>query len=71
MSENLHKRPQMERLALAEVLLMSVWQEIQDGKIEGGLLQTAVHCQTEVNRIVWKLNEIAWMPLPESPKEET
>ena len=41
-------RSQQERLTIAEVRF---------GKVEDGLLQTAVNAQIMCNRIVWKLNE--------------
>jgi hypothetical protein len=54
----LEKRSQVERVAIANALLASVWTEIMDGHTERGVLQEAVYAQTSVNRIVWKLNEI-------------
>lgn len=53
------KRSISERLAIAESLLVSVMQDLTEGKAETdtGTLQAAVNCQIEVNRIVWKLNE--------------
>lgn len=53
----LKKRSQAERLTIAFSLLDSIWEEMAAGKIESGLLQTAVYAQTDINRIVWKLNE--------------
>lgn len=50
-------RSQQERLTIAEVLLSGVWDEVRFGKVEDGLLQTAVNAQIMCNRIVWKLNE--------------
>lgn len=51
------KRSQAARLADAETLLVSVWEEILNGKMEPGTLQAAVNTQIMCNRIVWKLNE--------------
>lgn len=54
----LEKRSQVERVAIANALLASVWAEIMDVNIERGVLQAAVYIQTNINRIVRKLNEI-------------
>lgn len=54
----LTKRSQAERLAIADSLIASVWEEYCDGKINRTNLQLAVNIQTNVNRIVWKLNEL-------------
>ena len=51
----------MERMMIACVLLTSIWNEVRDceaGDIESGLLQNAVYAQVDINRIVWKLNEL-------------
>lgn len=58
---DLHLRSQVERLTIAENLLSGLWEEIRLGCVQDGLLQIAVYCQTDINRIVWKLNEIAKM----------
>lgn len=52
----LKKRSQNERLALANVLLDSVYEEMLNGKDEG-MLQLAVNIQVTVDRLVWLLNE--------------
>lgn len=52
----LEKRSQNERLALANVLLDSVYEEMLNGKDEG-MLQLAVNIQVTVDRLVWLLNE--------------
>lgn len=54
----LKKRRQAERLAIAYGLLDSIWEEMANGKVEDNLLQLAVNAQTDINRIVWKLNEL-------------
>lgn len=60
----IEKRTQAERLGIAEELLTSVREEIEKGKADnsviqtGVLLQIAVFCQVEINRIVWMLNRI-------------
>ena len=58
MSElNLKKRSQVDRLIISDAMIDSVWEEIRQGKAEN-VLQLSVDIQTNVNRIVWKLNEI-------------
>lgn len=54
------KRSQLERLTIAESLIVSVMEDITEGNTEDVIntLQTAVNCQTEINRVVWKLNEV-------------
>ena len=52
------KRSQAERILIAEALLSSVWEEMEAGKIDRDILQNAVFCQCDINRIVWKLNEV-------------
>ena len=54
---DLKKRSQTDRLIIADALVDSVWEEIRNGKSEN-VLQLAVDIQVNVNRIVWKLNEI-------------
>ena len=60
----IEKRTQAERLGIAEELLTSVREEIEKGKADNSVLQTgvllqiAVFCQVEINRIVWMLNRI-------------
>ena len=55
---NLTKRSQAERLAIANSLIASVWEEYLNGSIDRSNLQLAVNIQINVNRIVWKLNEL-------------
>lgn len=50
------KRSQLDRITIAEALLSDIWKEFEDGKIDTKILQTAVYCQMDINRIVWKLN---------------
>ena len=52
------KRTQAERLAIAEELVESVRYEIERGKVDTSVLQTAVYCQVEIDCIVWMLNRI-------------
>lgn len=54
----MEKRTQAERLAIAEEMVTSVRYEIERGKVDTSVLQTAVYCQVEINRIVWMLNRI-------------
>ena len=54
----IEKRTQAERLAIAEELVTSVRYEIESGKVDTSVLQTAVYCQVEINCIVWMLNRI-------------
>ena len=54
----IEKRTQAERLAIAEELVTSVRYEIERGKVDTSVLQTAVYCQVEIDRIVWMLNRI-------------
>ena len=55
---DLKKRSQSERLLIAYSLLSSVWHDIIQGDVDDSILQTAVYCQTDINRIIWKLNAI-------------
>ena len=58
---DLKKRNRAERMIIACTLLSSIWEEVKDCKatdIEMGLLQNAVYAQVDINRIVWKLNEL-------------
>lgn len=55
---DLSKRNQTERLTIAESLVSSVWKEYLNGSIDEENLQIAVNIQVNVNRIVWKLNEV-------------
>jgi hypothetical protein len=54
----IEKRTQAERLAIAEEMVTSVRYEIESGKVDTSVLQTAVYCQVEIDRIVWMLNRI-------------
>lgn len=55
---NIKNLSQTERLEMAEKLLDSVWEEISNEKVESHtLLQTAVFCQVQIDRIVWLLNK--------------
>ena len=49
---------QLDRIKEAENLLSQVWQEMEQGYIDEDwdLLQEAVYCQVNINRIVYKLN---------------
>lgn len=53
-----HLRSQVERLTIVDTLLDGIWEEVQMGCIQDGILQIAVYAQTNCNRIVWKLNQI-------------
>ena len=56
---NVIKRSKAERMVIAGLLLSEIYQELLDGKTRdvAGLLQTAVYLQTDINRIVFWLNE--------------
>ena len=49
---------QGKRLDKAMQSLELIYQEILNGKIDDDCLQAAVYCQVEINRIVFKLNEL-------------
>lgn len=49
---------QKERLEQACQLLSQVWEEMRLGYIDDDAIQTAVYCQVDINRIVWKLNTV-------------
>lgn len=51
------KKTQSERVAIASVLIATIWDEVRNGSAEN-ILQEMVYIQADVNRIVWKLNEI-------------
>lgn len=53
----MEKRTQAERLSIVEALLVGINEEIFKGKVED-ILQMAVNCQIEINRMVWKLNKV-------------
>ena len=52
----LKKRSQAERIAICETLLAGIWEEILAGNVDKSILQTAVYCQADLARIVWRLN---------------
>lgn len=54
----LKKRTQAERMAIAETLLFSVWEEFERGIIDEEIMQVAVNAQVDIDRIVWKLNAL-------------
>jgi len=54
----LTKRSQTERLIIVDTLLTGIREELSKGKTEENILQLAVNCQVEINRIVFKLNHI-------------
>lgn len=52
---------QVEMLEIINKQLCDIYVEISNGRVDGGrhdLINVAVDAQTEINRIVWKLNEI-------------
>lgn len=51
------KRTQAERVVIAGTLLATLWDEVRNGNAEN-ILQDMVYIQADVNRIVWKLNEM-------------
>lgn len=51
------KRTQAERVVIAGALLATIWDEVRNGNAEN-ILQDMVYIQADVNRIVWKLNEM-------------
>ena len=53
----IEKRTQAERLAIIESLLVGINSEIYEGNAEQ-ILQQAVNCQIEINRMVFKLNKL-------------
>lgn len=53
---DLFNRSQMARLNIVEGLLVSIMEEFEVGAIDMNIMQTAVNCQIEINRIVWELN---------------
>lgn len=48
---------QMEKIQEANKLLSSIWDEFLHGSVDESILQTAVYCQVDINRIVYELNE--------------
>lgn len=61
LADTRHEASQMERIKIAGDLLSSIWQEFEDGKIDREIGQIAVYCQTDINRILWKLNKLMQM----------
>ena len=53
---DLFNRSQMARLNIVEGLLVSIMEDFEVGAIDMNIMQTAVNCQIEINRIVWELN---------------
>lgn len=53
----IEKRTQAERLTIIESLLVGINSEIYEGNAEQ-ILQQAVNCQIEINRMVFKLNKL-------------
>lgn len=53
---------QKKRLEQAENILGDIRSEIEQGEVDDAfkLLQTAVNCQIEIYRIVFKLNELTF-----------
>ena len=51
------KRTQAERAIIAGVLISTIWDEVRSGNNEN-ILQDMVYIQADVNRIIWKLNEM-------------
>ena len=48
---------QLDRIKQVEEILSQVWQEMEQGYIdEDDMLQDAVYCQVNIDRIVYKLN---------------
>lgn len=56
---DLFNRSQLERLTIVESLLVSIMEEFEYGEMED-ILQNAVNCQIEINRIVWELNQVGF-----------
>ena len=56
---DLFNRSQMARLTIVESLLVSIMEEFEYGEMED-ILQNAVNCQVEINRIVWELNQVGF-----------
>ena len=50
----------MARLNIVEGLLVSIMEEFEVGAIDMNIMQTAVNCQIEINRIVWELNQVGF-----------
>lgn len=54
----MQKRKQIERLTVAYQLVSEVYEEVMKDKVEPNLLQTAAYIQMDVDRLVWKLNQL-------------
>ena len=54
----MQKRKQIERLTVAYQLVSEVYEEVMKEKVEPDLLQTAAYIQMDVDRLVWKLNQL-------------
>ena len=54
----MQKRKQIERLTVAYQLVSEVYEEVMNDKVEPDLLQTAAYIQMDVDRLVWKLNQL-------------
>ena len=54
----MQKRKQIERLTVAYQLVSEVYEEVMKDKVEPDLLQTAAYIQIDVDRLVWKLNQL-------------
>lgn len=54
----MQKRKQIERLTVAYQLVSEVYEEVMKDKVESDLLQTAAYIQMDVDRLVWKLNQL-------------
>lgn len=54
----MQKRKQIERLTIAYQLVSEVYEEVMNNKVEPDLLQTAAYIQMDVDRLVWKLNQL-------------
>ena len=60
---------QLSRLKEVDTTLGHIWEEMSQGYVddEWNMMQIAVYCQTNINRIVWKLNSILFDPGDEEP----
>lgn len=54
----MQKRKQIERLTVAYQLVSEVYEEVMKDKVEPDLMQTAAYIQMDVDRLVWKLNQL-------------
>ena len=76
---------QLERLKEVGKTLENIWEEMSQGYVDEddfNLLQEAVYCQVDINRIVWKLNSLLfdggeepvlvqnWIPIEYRPGTE-